>query len=371
MGAGAAEEAVHDHIGHVVARGDEPGAGLLEGGALADRPDHRVGGLAGVAHDHAAALADREPGLTGEPIAGADPGGEDDDVDVQGGVVREHGGADLPVAGGLEAGGAHTGAHVDPLVLDQQAQHLPAALVELDRHHPVGELDHGRGGAQILQRGGGLEAQHTAADHDAADLAAQGPLAQRHPFGDPLDVTHGAIGEDPRQLPSLGARRPGPGAGGQDQPVVGNSGAGGRGHVSRDPVDRLRLVAGEQADPRIVPDGDVEGEQGGVAGGEPVRQVHPVVGLLRLLPDDGEGPPPLGVLGAQACGEAMSGHAAADHDDALVGERCVLRGGGEGGVSWGAHGWCSRTSVGSVGVAPKLSSESSSPQDFRRLLGDP
>ena len=43
-------------------------------------------------------------------------------------------------------------------------------------------------------------------------------------------------------------------------------------------------------------------------------------------------------------GEAVTGHTAADHDDAGVAQRRVLCDGGEGGTSWGAHGGCSRTS---------------------------
>lgn len=341
---GAAEEAVHDHVGHVVAGRDQARAGVVERRAFADRPDRRIGGLAGVAHHHAAALGDREARLAGEAVAGPDAGGEDDHVRGQGGVVGELGGADRAVGRGPEPARAHPGAHLDALVLDQQAQHLAAALVELDGHDAVGELDDGRGGAEVLQRGRGLEAQHAAAHDHAAHGPSQRLAAQAHPLGDPLDVLEGAIGEGAGQVLALGARRPRPGACGQHQPVIGDHGACSGGDGLRGAVDRLGLVPGEQGDPRIVPDPGVQGEHVRAAGGEPVRQVHAVVGLLLLLSDHGEGPVALRILGLQARGEAVTGHTAADHDDAGVAQRRVLCDGGEGGMPWGAHGGCSRTS---------------------------
>src|SRR5690625_6945536 len=43
--------------------------------------------------------------------------------------------------------------------------------------------------------------------------------------------------------------------------------------------------------------------------------------LLGLLADHGQGPAAVRVLGAQPGGEAVSGHAAADDDDVLTGQR--------------------------------------------------
>jgi hypothetical protein len=81
--------------------------------------------------------------LAAEPIPGADPGREDDHVGGQLAAVGELGDAHRAVVRGAERGRAHAGAHLDALVLDEQAQHLPAAVVELDGHEPIGELDHG------------------------------------------------------------------------------------------------------------------------------------------------------------------------------------------------------------------------------------
>src|SRR5699024_1154206 len=104
VGAGPAQEAVHDHVGHVVARGDQAGTHAVVGRALADRPDGVVRRLAGVADDHAAALADRQARLARHPVAGADAGGEDDDVRLEAGIVGQVRAAHGAIGRGAEAG---------------------------------------------------------------------------------------------------------------------------------------------------------------------------------------------------------------------------------------------------------------------------
>ena len=336
--AGAAEEPVGDHVGHVVAGGDQARAHPVEGGALADRPDVRIGGLAALAHDDASALADGEAGLAADPVAGADAGGEDDDVGGQLAAVGQLRGADRAVLGGTEGGRAHAGADLDALVLDEQPQHLAAAVVELDGHESVRELDHGGVRAEVLQRGRGLEAEHAAADDDAADLAAQRLAALGDPGGEGLDVVDRAIAEGAGKVLALGAGRPGPGAGGEHEPVVLVHGAGGAGDGVRGAVQALGGVARDQRDPRVGPDPGVQGEHLGAAVAEPVREVHAVVGLLGLLADHGEGPVAGGVLGLHPGREAVPGHAAADHDDAGARRQRRPGGGGEGGMAGGVHG---------------------------------
>src|SRR5699024_2157831 len=168
-----------------------------------------------------AALADRQARLARHPVAGADAGGEDDDVRLEAGIVGQVRAAHGGIGRGAEAGRSHPRAHPDPHVLDHQTQHLAAPLIELDGHQTVSELDHRGLDPELLQRRGRLQPQHASAD----DHAPQGPAdrfgAQGGPLRDPFDVLDGAVGEGAREIIALGARGPGPGTGRQYQTVIG------------------------------------------------------------------------------------------------------------------------------------------------------
>src|SRR5699024_8387980 len=88
-GAGPAEDLVDGHLGHRVAGADEAPDAVLDAGHLTDGVDVRVRGAAAVVDDHPAPLANRQAGVAGEFVARPDAGGEDDDVDVDGGAVVE------------------------------------------------------------------------------------------------------------------------------------------------------------------------------------------------------------------------------------------------------------------------------------------
>ena len=126
------------------------------GRALADRPDVRVGGAAPLVDQDPAALGEVEPGRPGQRVAGADAGGEDDDLRVDRVRVLEREPGDPAVLAEHLAG---RGARVDgePELLDVPAQGRATGVVDLHRHQPRRHLDHVGLEAELRQRVGGLE----------------------------------------------------------------------------------------------------------------------------------------------------------------------------------------------------------------------
>lgn len=170
-GAGAAEERVDHDLGHVVARGHQAVHPTTGRGALADRPDVRRRGAALLVDEHAAALRDVEAGVAGELVAGADSGGEDDDLGDDGVGVLERERADPTVVTGGDLLGHHAGVHLHAELLDVAHQRGATGVVELHRHQPRSHLDDVGLQAQLHQRVGGLEAEQPAADDDARGRA--------------------------------------------------------------------------------------------------------------------------------------------------------------------------------------------------------
>ena len=170
---GIAEQLLDHHLGHQVAGGHQTGAFVLVARAFADRPDVRVGGPAGRTDHDAATLADRQTGFTSNPVARPNAGGEDDHIDVEHGAVGEHQPTHVAVGRRENARGRRRGVHGDAHLGDEDPQSLASAVVELNAHEAVGELDHAGARAKGLQRGGGFEAENSPAHDGAAHLPAQ------------------------------------------------------------------------------------------------------------------------------------------------------------------------------------------------------
>ena len=139
----ATGEAVGDDLGHRVAGGDQavdPAARGRRPRRSRRRPAPTVAQR--VVDDDAAALADGEPGVAAELVAGPDAGGEHDEVGVERRRRRRtRSPATRAVGVGAHLGGGGAGAHVEPERLDVAAQRPPAAVVELHRHQARRELD--------------------------------------------------------------------------------------------------------------------------------------------------------------------------------------------------------------------------------------
>lgn len=146
------QQIVGGGLGHLVTGGDQAVDPAVDGeGALADGVDVRVGGAAAGVDRDAAALADVQPRVTGQLVAGADPRGEDDEVGVDGGAVGQPHAADGAVLAGHHLLGADPGVDGQAHGLDGAQQGGAAALVDLDGHQPRGELDDAGGEAESLQ----------------------------------------------------------------------------------------------------------------------------------------------------------------------------------------------------------------------------
>ena len=143
--------------------------------------------------DDAAALADVEAGGAGEVVAGTDAGREHEHVGRPGRRGRRRrrcrcetqpsAPATISVVGVAEV-------HVHAERLDLAPQGPAAAVVDLHRHEPRGELDDVRLEPHGPQGVGRLEPEQPAADH-RADRRAR---AQRR-VGDGLEIVDGAVDE--------------------------------------------------------------------------------------------------------------------------------------------------------------------------------
>src|SRR5699024_3745022 len=104
-------------------------------GDLADGPDPGVLGVAPLVHQHTAPITDREPGRARQLVARPHPGSEHDDVHVQPATALElqpaHPGG---TAARADLVGAGTAPHRDAQLVDQPAEGLPTAEVDLGVH---------------------------------------------------------------------------------------------------------------------------------------------------------------------------------------------------------------------------------------------
>jgi hypothetical protein len=310
----AAEQTVGHHLRHRVARPDQPPDPVGHAGDLADGVDGGVARAAPLVGEHPAARVHRQPGAAGELVARTDTRGEHDDVDVErvagrelhplhpAGVVGDH----------ARRRGRRPDRHAE--ALDQPAQRLAAACVDLDRHEPVGELDHGGLGAERGEGAGGLQAQEPAADDRAADGAAQRGLALGHPGAQGVEVVDRPVDEAAAQVGALHRRHGRVRAGGQDERVVAPLLPADDDRARRR-VDRLDRRARVQRDPRGVPQRRVAEQQLlGSGEVEVAGQRHPVVRGVHLLAVDLHVPPRGRVALHEGFDETTGDHAGSGHD---------------------------------------------------------
>ena len=189
----------------------------------------RVRGAARVVDDDAAAGARGQAGRAGQLVARPHPGRDDDDVHVEAAAVGEVQPPDRAAPVDPHPLGRGADPHGDAEGVDEPAQRLAAAEVDLGGHEVRAELDDRAGRAERLQRAGGLEPEQPAADDGAAHApAGRGllldPAAQRG------DVVDGAVDEDAGQVVALDRRHRGARAGRQHELVVGPGAAVGDAH---------------------------------------------------------------------------------------------------------------------------------------------
>ena len=110
-------------------------------------------------------------------------------------------------------------AHRDAARLDEPAQRIRAAGVELRRHEPVRGLHDGALDIQALQRAGRFEAEQAPADHRAAQRPAEfgGAALDERPQG--LDVVERAVDEAAGQVEAVHGQACRVRAGREDQRV--------------------------------------------------------------------------------------------------------------------------------------------------------
>jgi hypothetical protein len=127
--------------------------------------------VAAVVDADAAALPDLQPGLPGQGVGGSNTGGEQQHVGLNVSAVLE-----TQAMTGLLPCSMHSVAFSTSTStprLDLVPQHGAAALVELHRHQPGGELHHLGLEAEQAQGVGRLQPQQAATDdHAAAGLGA-------------------------------------------------------------------------------------------------------------------------------------------------------------------------------------------------------
>ena len=204
--------------GHVVAGGHQPVDAAVDQGALADGPD--VGALrCGAARRPRCRPARRRsmPAARAMSSRGRMPAENTSTSVAQVGVVVVGEGQvrDPAVGAGHDLGRWRAEVHVHPEVLDLAPQGPAAALVDLHRHEPGGELDDVGLEAHGPQRVGRLEPEQAAAD-DRADRRRR-PQGRR---GHGLEVVDGAVDERAADVAAGDRRDERVRAGGQDQGVV-------------------------------------------------------------------------------------------------------------------------------------------------------
>ena len=279
-GARTAEDRVDHHLGHRVAGRDQAVHPAGRGRALADRPDVRVRGPAPLVDQHAAALGELQSGGAGQRVAGADAGGEDHQVQVEGLGVPQGQSGDPAVA--EDPLGHRAGVHGQPERLDVPGQRRAAGVVDLDGHQPRRHLHDVRVQAQAAQGVGGLEAEQPAADHRAGAGAQRGGA-------DRVEVLDGPVDEAAGQLVARHRRHERRRAGRQHELVVRQHALPTLGvfdeHGPGRGVEPLDLPAEQQPDPRVVVLPFGQQRERVRADLEVRRQRDPVVRRARLLAD--------------------------------------------------------------------------------------
>ncbi|MDN3937450.1 hypothetical protein QWJ39_14160 [Arthrobacter sp. YD4] len=338
-GRGAAVQPVRDDFRHRVRRRYQAQTHAAEIGHFADRPDPGDLGAAVLADHDAAARAESEllrPAVAGpeQLVAGPHADGGDDDVGVDHPPVGQQHAGDPAGVVGEHLGGEHAAVDGEALGLDQPAEGLPGALVQLGVHQPGGAVDDDRVGAELGGAGRRLQAQQPAADGDGVDRAAQGRGEVRDFGVDGPDVLQRAV-----DVGVFGARDGQAGrvrAGRDHQLVVGVDGAGGGLHGFRGGVDGGGALAGPEGERPVAPQGGLA--QGEVHGGirQRLAQRHPVVGQVGLLRQHGDLPAGQ-ATGVHGLHETVGCGAAAGDDDAARRGGCGGGGAGAGGLS--GHGW--------------------------------
>lgn len=313
----AAAQAGHGGPDHLVAGGHQPEDASLPERALADGEDGGIRAVAAVVDADATALPDHQPGLAGQGVGGSDPRGEQQDVGLNVSAVLEA----QPVASLLpllDALGGLLHQHLDPEGLDLVPQHGAAALVELHRHQPRGELHHLGLEPEQAQGVGRLQPQQAAADdHAAAGLGAG--------IADGGEIPQGAIHEAPLPLMAGDGGHEGDRAGRQHQAVVRELLAVGQRQGAGGPVEHLHLGPQPQRYAVLFIPGGIRHAQRlrGLAA-KYLGQMHPVVGGVRLGAKYRHLEPAQATGRHQLFDEVVTHHAVAHHQQPLL---CGLFGG--------------------------------------------
>ena len=297
-------------------------------GDLADGPDAGDLGGAAVGDDDAAAGAELEElfralGGAEQFVAGLDADRDDHEVGVDDPAVGHEDAGDLAVVVGQNLGGEHAAVDGEALGLDQAAEGLPGALVQLGVHQPGRAVDDHGVGAELFGAGGGLQTQEAAADRHGGDLAAQLLGEFRDGLVDGPDVLKGAVdvGEFGAGDGQAGRVR----AGGDDELVVCVHGAGGGGDRLAGGVDADDPLAGLQAEVLVVPHGGVAQGEVDVGISQGLAQRDAVVGEVGFLGEDGD-LPAVEAAGVHGVGETVGcGAAAGDHDTSRAGGAVCAR----------------------------------------------
>ena len=197
----AAAQAGHGGAGHLVAGGHQTEDAPLPERAFADGEDGGIRAVATLVDADAAALANAQPGLTGQTVGGADTRREQDHVRLQMAAILEL----QPVTGLFPILDALCGLlhqHLDSECPDLVPQHGAAVVIELHRHQPRGKLHHLGLEPEQAQGIGRFQPQQAAAyDHAAAGLGAG--------IADGGKIPQGAIDEATRPLVSGNGRHEG------------------------------------------------------------------------------------------------------------------------------------------------------------------
>jgi len=306
----AAAQAGHGGPGHLVAGGHQPEDAALPERAFADGEDGGIRAVAAVVDADAAALADAQPGLPGQAVGGSNAGREQQHVGLQVRAILEA----QPVTGLLpilDALGGLLHQHLDPERPDLVPQHGAAALVELHRHQPGGELHHPGAEPEQAQGVGRLQPEQTAADHHAAAGAGAG-------IADGGEISQGAIDEAAGPLMAGDGRHEGDRAGRQHQSVVTELLATGQGQGAGVSVQHLHLGPQPQRYAlHLIPGGIRHPQRLRRLAAEYLGEVHPVVGGIRFGTEHCH----LETLEAtgrhQLLDKVMTHHAVTDHQQPL------------------------------------------------------
>jgi hypothetical protein len=338
----AARDPVGDRLRHRVRGRDEADAHAVDRGDLADGPHVRGGRAAGRVDRDAAARTDREARVARQLVARGDPDGEHDDVGGDRAPVGEGDAGDAAGRRREDPRRPHPQVQLDALAVDDAAERLAGALVELGRHEPAPRVHDRRPRAERVHAARGLEPEEAAAHrHDVRGPTV--PLTERGDLGDqPGDVGEGAVHAAGRG--AVDGRDGGGGSGRQHELVVREDRAVVEGDRARVRVDARRAASGAAVEGHVVPEAGGAEREVDLAG-EALRELDAVVGEVRLVADHGdpEGGRRRIHAGRERLGEPVGRGSAAHDDDAAdaVGPgRGIRRPGSGDDVRVGRRGTC-------------------------------